>query len=328
MGPQLQRNAAHRMDVSRRGRPAHHPPPPPAQRDPGREHHSRHPFHHALHTRLHLAGLSRRRPLRLDLSTYGRRFRLRPTFDISGFNASTQVVLRAFQHYGLLLADNGSDWYFQGSTDNWWGTAAGGTVVSELKTIPAAQFEAVDEPGLQAAAGSYAAISCTGTPLFTSYFSWFDKATAGMFNDNIHLLNTGGAASTGCVTLGAQTVPFSLAAGKETYVTFPGGSIGGPVVVNIMSGPAVLASQRVQYYSSFNEVWAMHPSQAATTTYLNWFDKATPGMVGDNIHVLNPGSTLAHVTVSLSGATPVALTVGAAAESYATFPTGTRLVVR
>ena len=58
----------------------------------------------------------------------------------------------------MILADNGSDWYFQGSSDNWWGTAAGDTVVTELKTIPAAQFDAVDESSLQAAAGSYAAV--------------------------------------------------------------------------------------------------------------------------------------------------------------------------
>ena len=85
----------------------------------------------------------------------GARFRLRAGFDISHYGASTQVVLRAFQHYGLILADNGSDWFFGGTTDDWWGTAAGGTVVSELKTIPAAQFDAVDESSLQAAAGSY-----------------------------------------------------------------------------------------------------------------------------------------------------------------------------
>ena len=87
----------------------------------------------------------------------GARFRLRAGFDISGYSAATQVVLRAFQHYGLILADNGSDWYFQGTSDNWWGTAAGSTVVSELKTIPAAQFDAIDESSLQAAPGSYAA---------------------------------------------------------------------------------------------------------------------------------------------------------------------------
>ena len=253
----------------------------------------------------------------------GARFRLRGTFDISGFSANTQVVLRAFQHYGLLLADNGADWYFGGTTDNWWGTTAGDTVVSELKTIPAAQFDAVDESGMQAAAGSYASISCTGTPLFTSYFSWFDKASAGMINDNIHLLNTGASSSTGCVWLGGVSIPFTVAPGKETYVSFPAGSIGGPVVVNVLSGPTVLASQRVQYYQSFNEVWAMTPSQAATASYLSWYDKASAGMVGDNIHVLNPGSVTANVTVSLSGASPINFSLVAGAESYATFPTGT-----
>jgi hypothetical protein len=95
----------------------------------------------------------------------GARFRLKAGFNIAGYSATTQVVLRAFQHYGLILADNGSDWYFGGTTDDWWGTTAGSTVVSELKTIPASQFEAVDESSLQAAAGSYRAASSTWTSL-------------------------------------------------------------------------------------------------------------------------------------------------------------------
>jgi len=98
----------------------------------------------------------------------GARFRLRSSFDILGFSANTQVVLRAFQHYGLILADNGADWFFQGTTDDWWGTTAGAQVVSELKTIPAAQFDAVFEARLQVAAGSYQAIPptpCTSAAL-------------------------------------------------------------------------------------------------------------------------------------------------------------------
>jgi hypothetical protein len=93
----------------------------------------------------------------------GARFRLKAGFNISSFSATTQVVLRAFQHYGMVLADNGSDWFFSGTTDDWWGTTAGSQVVSELKTIPAAQFDAVDESALQAAAGSYQATSGTTT---------------------------------------------------------------------------------------------------------------------------------------------------------------------
>jgi hypothetical protein len=87
----------------------------------------------------------------------GARFRLKSSYNISSFSANTQVVLRAFQHYGLVLADNGADWFFGGTTDDWWGTTAGNQLVSELKTIPAAQFDAIDESSLQVAAGSYQA---------------------------------------------------------------------------------------------------------------------------------------------------------------------------
>ena len=50
----------------------------------------------------------------------------------------------------------------------------------------------------------------------------------------------------------AQTV--TVAAGAERYVTFPAGTIGGPVAVT--SNQPVFASQRVQYYKSFNEIQA------------------------------------------------------------------------
>jgi hypothetical protein len=45
----------------------------------------------------------------------------------------------------------------------------------------------------------------------------------------------------------------TVAAGAQTYVNFPG-SLGGPV--SVTSTQPVLASQRVQYYQSFNEIWA------------------------------------------------------------------------
>jgi hypothetical protein len=164
--------------------------------------------------------------------------------------------------------------------------------------------------------------ACTGTPVSTSYFNWYDNATPGMNGDNIHVLNPGGTTSSGCVTLGSQSRAFTLAPGAESYVAFSPGTIGGPVLVTTMSGPSVLASQRVQYYQTFNEVWAMTPAQAATTSYINWFDRATPGMTTDNIHIVNPGTAAANVTVTLPGASPLSLTVGAGAEGYTSFPAG------
>ncbi|MFI5282275.1 MAG: hypothetical protein ACHQ0J_04005 [Candidatus Dormibacterales bacterium] len=166
--------------------------------------------------------------------------------------------------------------------------------------------------------------ACNGTPLSTSFFSWYDKASPGMYNDNIHLVNPGLTTSTGCVRLGGLSIPFSLTAGQESFATFPAGTIGGPVVVTVVAGPAVLASQRVQYYQTFNEVWAQSAAQAATTSYINWYDKASPGMYNDNIHILNPGTLSADVTVSLPS-TPSQMVTGLApgAEAYVSFPGGT-----
>jgi hypothetical protein len=79
-----------------------------------------------------------------SLPPMGARFRLRAGYSISPFSAATQVVLTAMQRYGLILADNGSNWYFQGAAQGGWSD----TMISELKTIPAGQFDAVDESSL------------------------------------------------------------------------------------------------------------------------------------------------------------------------------------
>jgi len=47
----------------------------------------------------------------------GARFRLKASFGMSGFSSSARVILRAMQTYGLILADNGSPWFFQGDAD-------------------------------------------------------------------------------------------------------------------------------------------------------------------------------------------------------------------
>ncbi|MDQ4107976.1 MAG: hypothetical protein M3138_04100 [Actinomycetota bacterium] len=41
----------------------------------------------------------------------GARFRLRAGFDISAYSSRAQIVLRAMKRYGMMVADNGSDWY-------------------------------------------------------------------------------------------------------------------------------------------------------------------------------------------------------------------------
>jgi len=97
-----------------------------------------------------------------NLPPMGARFRLKSTFNISGYSADAQVVLRALQQYGLIVADNGSNWYFQGTADNAWPPS----LIAELKTIPASAFEAVDESSLEIDPNSGAArqpVSCTAS---------------------------------------------------------------------------------------------------------------------------------------------------------------------
>lgn len=75
----------------------------------------------------------------------GARFRLKASYKIKpGLRADTKVVLQAMKTYGLVLADNGSPWYFQGTADRRWESG----IIEELKTIPASAFEAVDTSSL------------------------------------------------------------------------------------------------------------------------------------------------------------------------------------
>jgi hypothetical protein len=85
-----------------------------------------------------------------NLPPMGARFRLKASYDISHFRADTQTILRAMKKYGLIVADNGSNWYFQGTAENGWDT----TMLDQLKTVPAGAFEAVDESSLMVSANS------------------------------------------------------------------------------------------------------------------------------------------------------------------------------
>lgn len=82
----------------------------------------------------------------------GARFRLRASFSLprSQCAAFCQTVITTMKTYGLILADNGSDWYFQGTADTRWSD----TEVDQLKQIPASAFQAVDESCLRVSANS------------------------------------------------------------------------------------------------------------------------------------------------------------------------------
>lgn len=82
----------------------------------------------------------------------GARFRLNAAFTLpaSACSSFCQTVLNTMKTYGLILADNGSNWYFQGTADTRWTY----NDVDQLKQIPASQFVAVDESCLMVSPNS------------------------------------------------------------------------------------------------------------------------------------------------------------------------------
>ena len=75
----------------------------------------------------------------------GLRVRLSRDYDVSGLSAPAQVVARAMKKYGMIIADNGSNFYFQGEDDPGWTD----TDVEPLKKIPASAFEVIAPPPLE-----------------------------------------------------------------------------------------------------------------------------------------------------------------------------------
>ncbi len=103
----------------------------------------------------HAAGTNDRR-----CPPMGARFRLKAGFDASRFGRQARVVIRAMKHYGLIVADNGSDWYFQGTVDPRWTYS----FVDQLKRIPAKAFQAVDERACRVAPNSGRFATAPGCP--------------------------------------------------------------------------------------------------------------------------------------------------------------------
>ncbi len=70
----------------------------------------------------------------------GLRLRLKAGFDLSGFGGQSRVVLEALKRYGMIVADNGSNWFITGAADSRWNDDD----LNQLKRVPGSAFEVVD----------------------------------------------------------------------------------------------------------------------------------------------------------------------------------------
>jgi len=74
----------------------------------------------------------------------GQRFRLKSSFNTSGYSSQAQIVLNALKKYGMILSDNGAPWYITGVPDERWNN----DVLHTLHQITGSDFEAVDSSSL------------------------------------------------------------------------------------------------------------------------------------------------------------------------------------
>jgi len=70
----------------------------------------------------------------------GLRFRLKATYDLSGLTGQALAIAKALKQYGMMIADNGSNWFISGETNpGCWDDDN----LNDLKDIPGTAFEVV-----------------------------------------------------------------------------------------------------------------------------------------------------------------------------------------
>lgn len=72
-----------------------------------------------------------------SLPPMGMWVRLKSNFAIEGFSAANQVILRALKKHGMILADNGSNWFLSGAPDPRWRVEE----LKELERVKGKDFE-------------------------------------------------------------------------------------------------------------------------------------------------------------------------------------------
>jgi hypothetical protein len=69
----------------------------------------------------------------------GTRLRLKAGFPLGGFSGPARAIAVALKRYGMIVADNGSNWYISGSSDRRWDDEN----LDQLKRIPGSAFQVV-----------------------------------------------------------------------------------------------------------------------------------------------------------------------------------------
>jgi hypothetical protein len=80
-----------------------------------------------------------------NLPPMGLRLRMRANYDCSSYSDEVQVLCRGLKRFGMIVADNGSNWYVSGAPDPRWNDDN----LNDFKSIPGSAFEVVDTSSLE-----------------------------------------------------------------------------------------------------------------------------------------------------------------------------------
>ena len=69
----------------------------------------------------------------------GMRLRLKAGYGLGSFSGGAKVIATALKRYGMIVADNGSNWFFSGTSDRRWEDEN----LNQLKRIPGSAFQVV-----------------------------------------------------------------------------------------------------------------------------------------------------------------------------------------
>jgi Abnormal spindle-like microcephaly-assoc'd, ASPM-SPD-2-Hydin/PQQ-like domain len=177
-----------------------------------------------------------------DLSSPGMRGDTIHITNVSGATAAGTIALAGATSINFSVSA-GMDMYFSFPV----GTIGGPVTITSdhaiLSSLRAWYYQSFNEVAGRSSVGLSA----------IQYLPWYDLSSPGTRADTIHVTNPGGATVTGTVTkVGNQPLNLSVGAGQDMYVSFPTGSVGGPVTIR--SSAAVIVSLRAWYNQSFNEV--------------------------------------------------------------------------
>ncbi len=229
----------------------------------------------------------------------GMRIRLKASFDISGFSSTNQVILKAMKQYGMILADNGSNMYFQGTPDARWNDSD----LNKLKVVPSSAFEVVQmgtaydantaptgakpvitsftasattvSPGASVTltpvvtGGSYGYIDVVGAvrgavtvnPTATTTYTLTSRNAFGTATASVKV-TVSNAVTTPTLTFAAVG---SKVYGTAAFAVSATSASTGAVTYSVASGPATVSGSTVTLTGVGTVV--LQASQAATTTY-------------------------------------------------------------